>query len=479
MRRQLVLVMVVIVAGALLLAGAGTYVLARRGVRTDAATEVLRQAREVAAEIPPVLEVKSTRLRRGVLSVLRQTEGLHFASVSPGGSLEGGPSGVVATAVDGARLLSRGAVSGTAGPDAFAAVLVRGVTAATVPRLGGGTLVVLLVQPLPRAPLGLTYLLLVSGAALAVAATAAAVLSRRITSPLLEAVATTGRIAQGDLAARVPPASRGYPELASLTASINAMAASLARSRTHQRQFLLSVSHDLRTPLTSILGYAEAIGDGTVSDVDRAAAIIASESRRLERLVGDLLELARLDSRQFSLHPVVADVAEIARSAAEGLRRTIEEAGLSLRVAVGEGAPAWAIVDPDRVSQTVVNLVENAYKFARSEVSVWVGVAGGDVWVVVDDDGPGIAPGDQSRVFDRFYQGAVRSASRQAGSGLGLAIVAELVAAMGGAVEVSSPLATGRGTRMAVRLPARRAEGAPASSAPPQGAGAGPAMLPH
>ncbi len=455
--------MVGIVAGALLLAGAGTELLAGRRLRVDAASVTLHQAREVAAEVPLIVDLKSARLRHGVLTALRDTDGLRFAVVRPGGQVAGAlPAGLTTGDLHPRRLLGGGPVSGTAGDQSYAAVPVRGLAAGHVPALAaGGILVVLLVQHLPPSRLGLAYLLFVSSGTLVVAFVVAVLVSRRISRPLEEAVATTGRITQGDLGARVPEEAGRYPELASLTSSINSMAEALARSRTRERQFLLSVSHDLRTPLTSILGYAEAIGDGTADDVRAAAGIVSTEARRLERLVGDLLELARLDAKQFSLHPAEVDVADLVRTSAEGMRLSLEDAGLALRVPVtsndGNGdrvGAARAVVDPDRLGQVVGNLVENAYKYASSTVQVWAGRAGADVVLTVDDDGPGIAPEDRAQVFDRFFQGRHGPAPRQAGTGLGLAIVAELVAAMGGSVRVVSPTSARGGTRMEVRLPA-------------------------
>jgi signal transduction histidine kinase len=452
------MMMIGIVAGALLLAGAGTYLLAGRRLRVDDATVTLHQAREVAAEVPLIVSLRSRRVRHGIVALLRDTDGLHFAVVRSGGRLAGAlPTEITSSDLEPRRLVGGGTASGVSGNVSYAAVPVPGLDSAQVPAIaGGGTLVVVLVQPLPPARLGLRYLLVVSGGTLVVAFLVAVVVSRRISRPLEEAVTTTGRISQGDLEARVPDEAGRYPELASLTSSINSMADALARSRTRERQFLLSVSHDLRTPLTSILGYAEAIGDGAADDVPGAAVIITQEARRLERLVGDLIELARLDSKQFSLHPVEVDVADLVRASAEGMRPPVEEAGLALIVPITGGGVASGVVDPDRLGQVVGNLVENACNYAASTVQVWAGRSGGDVVVTVDDDGPGVAPIDQGRVFERFFQGRNGPPPRQAGTGLGLAIVAELVSSMGGTVRVVSPTAAGGGTRMEVRLPATR-----------------------
>jgi two-component system sensor histidine kinase BaeS len=281
---------------------------------------------------------------------------------------------------------------------------------------------------------------------LAVAAAVAANLGRRLTKPLREAQAATRRIAGGDLATRVPIDPDDGEELAGLSESINTMAASLERSRGLERQFLLSVSHDLRTPLTSIRGYAEALAEGRAPDPSHAAGVILSESRRLERLVQDLLELAKLDARRFSLDVRGIDLAEVAADTAEGFRPAAEKAGVDLHVrSRADATIVLAAADPDRLAQVVANLVENALKYARTAIEV--GADGVKLWVA--DDGPGIGAEDLPHVFEPFYSSA-RTPTRQVGTGLGLAIVHELVDAMGGAVR-AEPDPSG-GTRVVVSL---------------------------
>jgi two-component system sensor histidine kinase BaeS len=232
------------------------------------------------------------------------------------------------------------------------------------------------------------------------------------------------------------------------------MASRLEATRGGERAFLLSISHDLRTPLTSIRGYAEALADGTLAedDVDarrRAAAVISNEARRLERLVRDLLDLARLDSRQFSLARRPSDAAEVVRDAAEAFAPQARELSVELEVLAGPHIPCD--VDPERLGQIVGNLVENALKYATARVQVETAVEPSERFsVVVTDDGPGIPTDELPRVFDRLY--TVRSApGRAVGTGLGLAIVRELAAAMGGRAAVDTP-ATG-GSRFVVTLP--------------------------
>jgi len=229
------------------------------------------------------------------------------------------------------------------------------------------------------------------------------------------------------------------------------MAEQLEAARGLEREFLLSVSHDLRTPLTSISGYAGAIADGTVENRDdqkRAAEVIGAEARRLERLVADLLDLARLDAHEFSLTPHPVDAAEVVGEAVDAFQPSAREIGVELVVDRPDSAPVDA--DPERLGQVVANLVENALKYARTRVSVGVSSVNGTLELRVDDDGPGIAPDVLPRVFDRLYTSRP-AAGRKVGTGLGLAIVRELSAAMGGSAEAL--VLDGQGTRFVVRIP--------------------------
>jgi two-component system sensor histidine kinase BaeS len=284
-------------------------------------------------------------------------------------------------------------------------------------------------------------------------------LVRRTVGPLRTAESVTARIAAGDLSARVEDAPGTDPELRRLGTSINTMAAGLAAAQGTQRQFLLSVSHELRTPLTSIQGYAEALEDGTASDVPRAAGIIAAESRRLARLVSDLLELARLDTGRFSLRPGPVRLSIAVADAVAAFQPSADDLGLSLTCAV-DGAGIDVLADPDRLTQVVSNLVENALNHAARTVRVGAATAtatdtdtaGGAAVVWVDDDGPGVAPADLPHIFTRLFS-SVERPGRKVGTGLGLAIVADLVASMGGHVRAESPLGPAGGTRVVVTLP--------------------------
>jgi two-component system, OmpR family, sensor kinase len=291
-----------------------------------------------------------------------------------------------------------------------------------------------------------SFAILIAGSlALVVCAISALWIARRLTRPLAAIEQTAHRLAAGDLAARVAITPGTDAELAAVAGTLNRMAAELDQARHSERAFLQAVSHDLRTPLTSIRGYAEALADGTLDATDaearaRAASVIATEARRLERLVRDLLDLSRLDAREFTLRPRPGDAAAVVRETAAGFAPRASEVGVALDVDAPRPVPAD--VDPERLGQVVANLVENALKYARTRVTVSVGDAPGAVVLRVQDDGPGIPPDEQARVFERLYL-ARNGSGRAIGTGLGLAIVRQLTRAMGGDVQLERSDANG------------------------------------
>ena len=436
MTRRLTLTMVAVVTGALLVATVGTLFVTRIEARASARRELGSQAQRLALRIETVQ-------RAGLATVqvaLRLEDGaiLCFGPTcrAPGAV----PSGLTEADLRLPRLRAGKVVTGAHGSLAFgAAASARGQDLEVV-------VLTRRIQP-TRGVLGPWFFVMVA-LTLLVAVAVAADLGRRLTRPLRDAEAATGRIASGDLAARVPEDPADGDELVSLAHSINAMAEGLERSRGLERQFLLSVSHDLRTPLTSIRGFAEALSEGKAPDPAHAASIISAEARRLERLVGDLLELAKLDARRFTLDVRATDVGEVVTDTAEGFRPAADAAGVALRVGPATG-DLTAAADPDRLAQVLANLVENALKYAGRAISVGATGDGRAVTLWVDDDGPGIPPEDLAHVFEPFWT-SNRAPARQVGTGLGLAIVAELVAAMGGTVRAEP--ADGGGTRMVVGL---------------------------
>lgn len=256
-------------------------------------------------------------------------------------------------------------------------------------------------------------------------------------------------------------------EVARLAASFNSMAGQVKATLQSQRDLVANVSHELKTPLTSIQGFSQALLDGTAGDEPsraRAAAIIHEEAGRMRRLVDDLLDLARLEAGQTPLAREPVDVAELLRACAARFASAADEAGIALEVQAPPSMPA-VVGDPERLGQVFGNLVDNAIKHSA-------GVPGGgrvaldaeqqDRMAVcsVTDNGPGIPAGDLPRVFERFYQvdksrarrGGLSNSSGQArGAGLGLAIAQEIVQAHGGRIAVES--VEGLGTRFTVYLP--------------------------
>ncbi len=391
-----------------------------------------------------------TRRQASGKTQLRETlskESISLVVIGADGEVLSGdlPEGLRPNQLQSERLRSGETVSGDNGLNLFAVAPVNGGTAEV-------SAIVIQRNPNPLRD-SLQWFLLAAGATMAFGALVASFLSRRLTRPLREATEVTTRIASGDLTARLPEVAqtRGGDELELLAHSINQMAAALERSKGLEQQFLLSVSHDLRTPLTSIRGYAEALADGAALDPDRAANVILNESRRLERLVKDLLELAKIDARSFTTQAVALDLGELAGDSVDGFRREVDRLDLLIHLVVPPTV-CLAMADPDRLAQVIANLVENALKYASSAIGVEVYALATGPAVVIWDDGPGIAPEDLPHVFERLYVASATVKRKEVGSGLGLAIVRELTEAMGGTVHAER--GPDSGTRMVVMLPA-------------------------
>jgi signal transduction histidine kinase len=282
------------------------------------------------------------------------------------------------------------------------------------------------------APVG--RIVLVSGLAAAlVAAALAAVVAGRITRPLRALERATGPVAGGRTGVRVPV--DGRDEVAALARAFNAMADELDVSRAAERRFLMQVGHELRTPLTSVRGYAEALEDGAVGAVE-AGRTIGLEAIRLERLVGDLQELAALRAREFAVAREPVDLGAVARAAADRHAVAAGAAGVTLRATGAGGATG----DGGRLLQAISNLVENALRVTPAGGTVEVAAAGRRI--EVRDTGPGLPAEDLVGAPDRR--------EHRGGHGLGLAIVRELVAAMGG--RMAAHARAGGGTCFAIEL---------------------------
>jgi len=279
------------------------------------------------------------------------------------------------------------------------------------------------------------------GCLLAVAA--AAVLARSIARPVLRVARASSRLAEGR--DPEPLAIAGPTELQSLAASFNTMADQLRRARAAERSFLLSVSHELKTPLTAIRGYSEALDEGVLTP-QRAVKVIRTEAASLERLITDLINLARLDQQRFDIHPRTVDLADVARESAT--RHAARARDLGVQLVVESDPSALATADPDRLLQAVSNLIENALRCTPRGGKVALVAQQGKL--TVKDTGPGIAPDEVARAFERFFLYRRYNGNRPVGTGLGLAIVRELAQAMGGEARVAT---SPTGTEFTIALP--------------------------
>jgi two-component system, OmpR family, sensor kinase len=283
-----------------------------------------------------------------------------------------------------------------------------------------------------------------AAAGAAIAAIAAFLLAGAVARPIGRVAVASRRLAAGETHGPLPV--KGSAEVASLALAFNQMADELERAKDAERSFLLSVSHELKTPLASIRGHGEALLD-QVLDVPKGAGVVVQEANRLERLVRDLLDLARLNQRVFSVTPQPVDLAALAAEAIQRHESEAQRVGVSLVAEANDPAPATA--DPDRVLQVLSNLIENALRSTPAGGRVIVTTSPGEFRVA--DTGPGLAADDLPRAFERFFLHNLYGTNRAVGTGLGLAIVKELTEAMEGSVSVESVV--GRGTTFVVRLP--------------------------
>lgn len=270
---------------------------------------------------------------------------------------------------------------------------------------------------------------------------------------LRQATGAIQAVAAGDYDQRVP--ETGPSEIKALARDVNRMADSVQASQRTLREFLANVSHELKTPLTSIRGFAQALQDGTIETAEermRAARVIDAESRRVLQLVTELLDLARIESGQQRMELAPVDAAELLAHVADVFAIRAADAGITL--AVEASAERRVLADFDRIEQVLSNLVDNALRHTGSGGRIELKLddeAGDRVTFVVADNGEGIAEGDLPHVFDRFYRSALGE-PEMPGAGLGLAISREIVRAHGGEIHVAAR--RGGGAEFRFTLPA-------------------------
>lgn len=298
-------------------------------------------------------------------------------------------------------------------------------------------------QPIARRLL----IILAVGAALATATTL--LLSRNMVARLKRTGAAASSLAAGDLTSRAPAA--GADEIAEMGRHFNHMAErlqavveGLRKSERLRRELLVNVGHELRTPMTSIQGFAEALRDGVVRDEmrrQRYYEIIAQEAGRLSRLTQDLFDVARFEAGQTDLRLQEMAITPWLVGAAEQARQLAEPHNVQVTLQVGPGVEgAHLYGDTDRLNQVMTNLVQNAIRYSPSGATIRIEARfeGAQLRVSVRDQGPGLAPDEADKVFDRFYQGPTQSARAHKGAGLGLAIVRSVVEAHSGTVGVDA-----------------------------------------
>jgi len=279
--------------------------------------------------------------------------------------------------------------------------------------------------------------------------------AQRISRPLRRTARAAHALAAGRRDVAVTP--EGPAEVAEVGSAVNALASALSHSEARQREFLLSVSHDLRTPLTAIAGYAESLADGVVPPEQAPAvgAIMLTEAHRLNRLVADLLDLARVGAQEFRIDLADVDLTELARAAGQVWGDRCQAAGVMFRLEAPL-LPTWCHTDPSRVRQILDGLFENALRVtppgAPIVLSVQAEAEQHTVLLEVRDGGPGLTDADLQVAFERSVLYERYRGIRQVGTGLGLAIVDGLTRRLGGVVEAGHS-AEG-GARFTVRLPA-------------------------
>jgi two-component system, OmpR family, sensor kinase len=290
----------------------------------------------------------------------------------------------------------------------------------------------------------------------AVAAIGAVLLARHLAAPLARAAGAARRLASGQRSVRVQP--EGPVEVAAVAEAVNELAAALETSEGRERAFLLSVSHELRTPLTAVKGFGEALADGVSDDPQEAGRVIVSEAGRLERLVADLLDLARLGSADFHLVPTPVDLVALTREAGAVWSARCAEVGVRFRTEL----PATELVvvtDGGRLRQIVDGLLENALRVTPAGAPITLALSEVDrpnprvAVLEVRDGGPGLTEEDRAVAFDRSALWSRYRGVRRVGTGLGLALVKALADRLGLGCSVGVAPEGGACFRVEVPLP--------------------------
>jgi signal transduction histidine kinase len=286
---------------------------------------------------------------------------------------------------------------------------------------------------------------------LIVAIILASYVARRITMPLRVIGGAADKVARGDLDVNVIGKRTSDDELGQLATRFQGMVDRLREVDELERNFLMRVTHELRTPLTAISGHVQALAEGVVGpdDLEESLTAVNEEVRRLDRLVGDLLDLTRLEAHQFRVVSEEVGLAALLERAAASFREKARTNDVIFHTPI-DTAPT-IITDGDRVLQIVNNLLDNAFRWTPRGGTVQLGcnTSNGVAAISVSDTGRGISPAEREAVFHPFY-----SRRGEGGTGLGLSIARELATALGGRLSVESE--PGQGSTFTLSLPRKR-----------------------
>ena len=286
-----------------------------------------------------------------------------------------------------------------------------------------------------------------------IAALLGLLIARRITKPVLEASYVASKIAEGNFEERVRVLSQD--ELGTLGDAINNMTERLAKSERLRRDFIANVSHELRSPLTSVQGFIDALLENRASDEQERGKylnIIQTETNRLGKLVNDLLEISRFESEGIIFDMGPFPISNVINRAVASLKPQLDEKKIYVRTALPKELPQ-CYGDEDRIEQVIHNLLANAIRYSPEEGKILIScrVADEEIYVEVADNGPGIPAEELTMVWERFYRVDKDRSRRKGGTGLGLAIVSEIIKKHGGRVTVESD--TGEGAAFGFTLP--------------------------
>ncbi|GAB2814856.1 HAMP domain-containing sensor histidine kinase [Lentzea nigeriaca] len=400
---------------------------------------VLSTSQQVSREIlRNQADVASGQISNNRVEQIFQGQGIAIVRISSAGEVSGSDRAAVRAAreVHAERVLNGGPVSGVSGR----------LNVEARPSGAGGFALVQETETSNTYRKLVRNIIFALAVGLVVACLAGLALGTFLARPLRRVASVAHSMSAGRRDLRVPVS--GPHELAEVATSVNELADALQRSESRQRDFLLSVSHELRTPLTAVTGFAESLADGVVSgpQVAPVGTVILDEARRLDRLVTDLLDLARLGADDFRLDMAPVALEPVVRSAADVWRARCHARGVAFSLEVSATPVVHA--DARRLRQVIDGLLENALRVTPAGRPVVLALSS---VLEVRDGGPGLAPEDYAVAFDRGVLHARYQDSRPVGTGVGLALVHGLVTRMGGTIS-AGPAPEG-GAAFTVTLP--------------------------